>query len=392
MEEQDRGIPSILTFAPVQIFVGVLLFVALLNGQRDLTILALLVLGVIGGTRLWARMSQWNTSFHLTLDKRKVFPGEKITVTASAENAKPLPIWLNAHIPIGNLDAAGVRALTQATSLMWYQQTHLHWELIPEHRGVYPIGPLNILTGDLFSFFSKHTRGKESYTLIVYPRLVKLKSFTLPGRDFFGVTKAPSPVQDPVYILGTRDYQHTQPAKFIHWKASARHNHLQEKVFEPTVQEKVLLAVNVDSFVKHDAEQDWERTLQAVAAMAARFDRQNHAVGFAANGVVKEKNLALVPIARNEHQVASILEMLARLEMRTDNDLQGLLRRGLANAWGASCIYFSYQDDETVLVAQDYFAQRKIPTLFVVCQRDASFKRTRKIYSLEDICFESERK
>ncbi|MBW1691959.1 MAG: DUF58 domain-containing protein, partial [Deltaproteobacteria bacterium] len=49
-------------------------------------------------------------------------------------------------------------------------------------------------------------------------------------------------------MLGTRDYQNWRPARHIHWKASASHNRLQEKVFEPSEQEKVLLAVEVSQF------------------------------------------------------------------------------------------------------------------------------------------------
>ncbi len=69
-------------------------------------------------------------------------------------------------------------------------------------------------------------------------------------RELFGVPGVKSPVKDPVYILGTRDYQPSGPSRHIHWKASARHLKLQEKVFEPSEQEKVLLALEVGSFQK----------------------------------------------------------------------------------------------------------------------------------------------
>ena len=83
-----------------------------------------------------------------------------------------------------------------------------------------------------------------------------LGPLSLPRRDFFGVPGGESPVDDPVYILGTTDYQNGRPAKYIHWKASARHHRLQEKVFESTEQEKILLVVDVDQFVKAEAEDE----------------------------------------------------------------------------------------------------------------------------------------
>ncbi len=393
MEGQDRGVPSLFTITLIQFFVGALLFIALLYGQRDLTVLTLLVLGVISGARLWARMSLSGIKYRLRIDKQKVFPGEKLTLKLSAENAKLLPIWLEMKVPIGSLlqRSSGERVLTKESSLLWYQRTHFEWDLTAERRGVYQIGPLHILAGDLFSFFSKHKRAEEFHSIIVYPRLVSLKSFSLPRRDFFGVPRAKSPVQDPIYILGTRDYQHGQPSKYIHWKASARHNRLQEKVFESTQQEKVLLVVNVDPFARCKAEEDFERTLEIVASLAVRLDQRGHSVGLVANGTVKGGGPAIVPVARNYQQLPAILELLARLQMKPDRDLKDLLRHRLALAWGISCVYFSHEEDETVFSAKEYFTQRKTPVTFFVCQPHllAGEDRPevqRKIYRLDDIC------
>lgn len=393
MEGQDRGVPSLFTITLIQFFVGALLFIALLYGQRDLTVLTLLVLGVISGARLWARMSLSGIKYRLRIDKQKVFPGEKLTLKLSAENAKLLPIWLEMKVPIGSLlqRSSGERVLTKESSLLWYQRTHFEWDLTAERRGVYQIGPLHILAGDLFSFFSRHKRAEEFHSIIVYPRLVSLKSFSLPRRDFFGVPRAKSPVQDPIYILGTRDYQHGQPSKYIHWKASARHNRLQEKVFESTQQEKVLLVVNVDPFARCKAEEDFERTLEIVASLAVRLDQRGHSVGLVANGTVKGGGPAIVPVARNYQQLPAILELLARLQMKPDRDLKDLLRHRLALAWGISCVYFSHEEDETVFSAKEYFTQRKTPVTFFVCQPHLPAGEDRpevqrKIYRLDDIC------
>ena len=78
---------------------GGLLFIALLYGQRDLAVLTLLVLGIAGGARLWTRMSLSGIRCHSTVDKQKVFPGEKLTLRISAENEKFLPIWLRDERP-----------------------------------------------------------------------------------------------------------------------------------------------------------------------------------------------------------------------------------------------------------------------------------------------------
>ncbi len=384
--------PPLFTVSLVQVFVGVLLFIALLNGQRDLTALTLLVLAVMSGTRLWARLSLSGLKCHFSVDKHKAFPGEKLAITVGAENAKLLPIWLELHIPIGNLllRSSDQKVLTKQSSLLWYQQTQFEWELIAERRGVYPIGPLHILAGDLFSFFTKHERIGESHSIIVYPRLVPLQSFPLPRHDFFGVPSAGNPVQDPIYVLGTRDYQHGQPSKYIHWKASARHNRLQEKVFEPSVQEKVLLVVDVAPFAEHNAADEFESSLEAVASLAARLDQAGHAVGLTTNGSIKGGKPAAVPVTRNYRQLSIILETLARLEMKADWNIMDMLRRRLAETWGISCVYFGHQDDETVTSANEYLAQHHTPVVFLVCHSHVPPAKNghgprRRVYCLDDL-------
>ncbi len=392
MAVQEQGVPSLFVIPLILLFVGALLFIALLHGQHDLIVLTLLILGVMIGARLWTWRSLSRLRHHLTVDRQRVFPGEHLTLKLSAENSKLLPIWLQMRIPVGGLlrPASGERVLSKESSLLWYQRAHYEWDLTAKRRGVYEIGPLYLDAGDLFSFFSKRKKTEEVHSIIVYPRLVPLKALPLPKQDFFGVPKSKSPVQDPVYILGTRDYQSGQPAKYIHWKASARHNRLQEKVFESTHQEKILLVVNVSPFAEERAEDGFERTLEVVASLAVRLDEQGRAVGLVANGRVKGKGAAVVPTARNPQQIPAILELLARLEMNPDGDLRDALGRRLSQSWGTSCVYFSH-GEEDILSAKEYFTWRRTPAVFVVCRPRASSERETsiaqsKVYRLQEVC------
>ena len=394
MESQERGVPTVFVIPLIQFFVGCLLFIALLYGQRDLVILTLLVLGLVGGVRLWTRISLSGLKCRSAVDKQKLFPDEKLTLRIYAENKKFLPIWLQVIIPVRGLIHLPTREkiLRKESSLLWFQRARFLWELTAQRRGVHHIGPFHILTGDLFAFFTREKRMDESYQIIVYPRMVPLKPFSLPRRDFFGIPGARSPVQDPVYILGTRDYQHGQPAKVIHWKASARHNRLQEKVLESTQQEKALLVVDADPFVKHNAGEDFERTLEIVASLAARLDRKGHAVGLVTNCGVVGRHSAIVPMARNHQQLPTILEVLARVQMKSQGHIIDILRAGLTLAWGSSCVYFSCEEDGTIAVAQEYFRRCKAPAIFFVCRPRVSAEAEglgvqRNIHRLEEIAF-----
>ena len=397
MNVPEARLPTIFIVPLMQFFVGLLLFIALLHGQRDLTVLALLVLGIVSGAKLWSRLSLSGITCYSTVDKQNVFPGETLALTIGAENAKFLPVWLQVRVPVdGSLNPSSRETtFAKESGLLWHQRARFQWELVAQRRGVHRIGPPHVEVADLFGFFPREKEAQEPLHITVYPRLVPLNPLSLPRRDLFGVPGAKSPVQDPVYILGTRDYQHWQPARYIHWKASARHNRLQEKVFEPSEQEKVLLVVEVDQFSKYDAEESFERTLEAVASLAVRLDQKGFAVGLVTNGVVEGGGPAILPIARNPQQLPALLEVLARLHMAPREDLADTLHRALQLRWGVSCVHFSYDQDATTLTTEGYFSNRKVPMVFVVCRSctipgEAEYRVRGKVYSLDDICIKAE--
>ena len=372
MDPLESRLPSIFIVPLVQILVGICLFIALIHGQRDLTVLALLVLGVTVGARLWGRLSPSGIRCSSMVDKHKVFPGEPLTLDVRAENAKFLPVWLKMSVPVESaLDPfSGEVSFTNECGLLWYQRARFTWGLVARRRGVHHVGPPSLKVGDLFGFFPRKKRLEGDLQVIVYPRVVPLKPVSLPRRDFFGVPGAKSPVQDPVYILGTRDYQHWRPARHIHWKASARHNRLQEKVFEPSEQEKVLLAVEVSQFESDNASEDFERTLEVVGSLAVQSHQKGYAVGLVTNGVV-EGGPSILPLGRSPQQLSSVLEFLARLKMRAEGKLADRLYHALELPWGVSCVHFSYIQDEAIQATAQYFSRRRIPMIFVVCSPGA---------------------
>jgi uncharacterized protein (DUF58 family) len=366
MDTIERRLPSLFLIPIVLVIVGLFLFMALLNGQWDLTVLSLLLFSVAAGAKFWAKWSLAGIECSVSIDKRRVFPGEKLSLKATAENRKFLPVWLQVRAPVGGLvhGASAGTAVTAESGLLWYQKASFCWELTALRRGIHHIGPLGIASSDLFGFFPKEKAMAETIEVVVYPRLVPLKSPTAPRRDLFGIPGAESPVQDPVYILGTRDYQHGQPAKYIHWKATARHHKLQEKIFEPSAQEKILLVVDVGPYAQHRAEEAFERMLETVASAAVRLAERGCAVGLVTNGRMTGEGSSVVSVTRNPYQLTTLLEALARVQMEPARGLIDTFRLHLRVPWGVSCLYFTIEKDETARMAREYFAQRRVPFRF----------------------------
>jgi uncharacterized protein (DUF58 family) len=168
--------------------------------------------------------------------------------------------------------------------------------------------------------------------------------------------------------MGTRDYQHNQPARYIHWKASAHQGRLQAKIFEPSAQEKVLLILDVDQFAANGRSDEFERMLEVMASLGVALNRQGYAVGVATNGTLTGGSPGLLPVARTPRHLPALLEILARVQMVRKGDLIDTLGRGLRSTWGISCVHFSYQVDASMRAVETYFRIRRSPALFLVCR------------------------
>jgi uncharacterized protein (DUF58 family) len=327
------------------------------------------------------------------VDKQRGFPGETFIFAARIRNAKILPVFARLSLSFSTdfQSADSPAALERNCSLLWHQEVNFTCRLNALRRGVHRLGQAKLRVGDLFGFYSRAAATASALEIIVYPRLVSLKPVRLPRRDLFGIPGGKSPIEDPVYVYGTRQYQSGRPARYIHWKASARLSQLQEKICEPAVQEKILLIVAVDHFFKNQAHADFEKTLEVTASAAVYFDRAGFAVGLATDGVLKGGGCAVLPIGRGTRQVPNILEALARLQMAPAADLGEILRRGLILPWGTTGVSLTYDSGESCQDILAFFNYRKTPLVAIVSRREPApagdqKRRPVKVLTLEDIC------
>ncbi|MDF1591583.1 MAG: DUF58 domain-containing protein [Desulfobacterales bacterium] len=372
--------------------VGLVLFMALLTRQLSLTFLCILVFTMAAGAKAWSRLSIIGIQSELRIDKKKMFPGETLALSIGVANNKILPVWLQVRVALkGALQtASGQTALRKDSGLLWYQRVSFNWQLTAVKRGVHRIGPVVFEVGDLLGFYPQIEQAPDFHDVIVYPRLVQLNPIRLPRRDFFGIPGVRSPIEDPIYIHGTRDYQSRRPARYIHWKASARHNRLMEKVCEPAEQEKILMLVCTDRFSSDHTGEAFERALEVAASLAVQLDRMRFVVGLASNGRLKGGGNAAVKISRNPGHLSDILETMARLEPVPAGEMVDILQRGLTLPWGVTAVCFTCRLDGASLALNQYFNRRNIPMVMIVCDHTADLtaaetKTNEKIYRLDDI-------
>jgi uncharacterized protein (DUF58 family) len=357
------------------IAVALFLFIGLLNRQHDLVVLCILVLGITSTLKLWSKVAKSRIEYFLTIDRYRIFPGEKIVIAVTVENHKPLPVWLEVKARVDGPSNAFVEPLPARgqQSLLWYQKARFQWQLTALRRGVSQVGPLCVRSADLLDFFEEESESSGRLQVVVYPRIAPLAHFNLPKRDFFGIPGGESPVDDPVYILGTSDYHHGRPAKYIHWKASARHQRLQEKVFDSSEQEKILLLIDTAGYARVGAEEAFERCLEVVASLAVQWDRRGCAIGLLTNGVVSGAP-PFVAISRGPGQLSAVLETLARLDIACSEEIVDAVRNAGLIPWGTTCVCLTFREHEGTHVLVEYLKRWKTPVTILTGEMISSLR------------------
>jgi uncharacterized protein (DUF58 family) len=360
--QEDRD-PTVFNSPLIWFFVAITLFAALLFRHIDLSLLSALVLLLMVGAKLWSLLSLSRVSCSIHLDKQRAFPQETVSVRTTVRNAKLLPVWVSIQWPwsrvLGTLEEASIAP--QETGLLWYQQAQFHRRLKALRRGVYQVGPSHLCTSDFFGFFKSTKRLNEIIQIIVYPALVELNPVDLPKHDLFGTPGDQSPVKDPVYVMGIHDYQPSRPSRHIHWKASARHRRLQEKVFEPSEQGVVMMVLDVGGFEREGAQAAFEHTLEVIASLALKWNADGMAVGFVTNGAAHGGDVSAVPAGRGPRHLSAILEALARLQLRKRTGLSRIMRRSPRLGRGVHGAFFCYQNGKASQSVNRLCRKRAMP-------------------------------
>ena len=311
-----------------------LVFVILLTSvifRSNFLFLISLLLALVGGVSLvWARYCLAGVTYRRRLGTLRLFYGEETEMDIEIVNAKPLPLpWLraedempeNVDIRPGRLYQSHLpmrRILSNLLSLRWYERVTRHYKLRGTHRGAFQFGPVQVTAEDIFGFSTRQAEFPETQLLVVYPKFVPLTVLGLPARHPFGDFKTPERLsEDPMRLMGAREYRPGDSYRFVHWKATARRQQLQTKVFEPSATHPLAIFLNINTY-----EHVWEgvdRQLQELAittaASIARYGWENgYQVGLYVNSVVQPggDRIRIHP-GSHPDQFIWILEALAKV-------------------------------------------------------------------------------
>jgi len=336
--------------------------------QRSLMLVAVLLLTIVPIAWLWNKWALRRLKYERIFGERRAFQGETLDLTLRVSNWKLLPVgWLQIEdqfpldVPLLGEElltsqSSSFGHLSTAFSLRWYERVSRRYQIHCPRRGFYRFGPAHLKSGDIFGLFSQEGWQQELDWLIVYPKVVPISQLGLLSKEPFGETKARQRMfEDPMRTIGVREHQPEDSFRRIHWKATARQQRLQTKVYEPTTSFNLIIFLNVATFPKHWQGTDpvlLERAIIVAASIANYGVEQRYTVGVMANGSVPHSDQAIKVLpSRDPRQLARILEALAAVTGFATSSIEDLLLEESPKLpWGATLVVVTGVVSEELVV------------------------------------------
>jgi len=337
-------------------FVVAVLLLSAIMREGSLLIIGVLAGMALGTAWLWNRYVLAGVQYERVFSQTRVFPGEKVDISTRVTNRKLLPLpWLQmadefpTRLPLtkGKLavtSESAIGLLSHLVALRWYERVSWLHQIDAVARGYYAFGPLTITSGDMFGIFTSREERQEQSFLIVYPRVVPLERLGLPSKQPFGEMRSPQRIfEDPSRTMGIRDYQRGDGFKRIHWKATARRQSLQVRVYEPTATPQLAIFLNTSTF-----EHFWDgidtHTLEAAISVAASLAQYaldaGYATGLFANAPLFHGDQTMrVRPSSSPQQLTVILESLAKLNTFALLTIEEVIEAEMPRLpWGATLV------------------------------------------------------
>lgn len=313
------------------ILVGLLTLASVILRSQLLFLVSIFLWIVLGVAYLWARYCLVNLSYRRQLAADRLYLGEETELHMEITNAKILPMpWLRVDdlMPITiNVTSQQTeeekdgehRRLVTVLGLRWYERVIRRYRVRGLRRGYWTFGPAQLRSGDIFGFDIKRMVDETPTHLLVYPRIVPVTALGLPAQHPLGdLRMARRVIEDPLRMMGVREYVQGDNFRHIHWKASARSRDLQTKVFDPSASRPVGIFLNISTAAYFNEGYDWnlrEFGITAAASLTRQLWIDGYTIGLFANSSVAG-SMQHIRIRPRQHpeQLEQILAALARIE------------------------------------------------------------------------------
>ncbi|HEX4979986.1 MAG TPA: DUF58 domain-containing protein [Acidimicrobiales bacterium] len=244
-------------------FVGVGRFL----GVVELYLLGVACAALVAGSLAFVRLREAHVRVDRSLHPPRVHAGSDSRVELDLRNVG------NRRTPVLSVDDAFDRGERWARFLVPPlapgEATRAAYRLPTDRRGVYDIGPLEVVLSDPFSLCSTRTTAAGVSQLTVYPRIDLVRALpTARGQDPHSGTQRPRALLgagEDFYAL--RQYEVGDDLRRVHWKSTARLDELMIRQDEMPWQTRLTILLDVRASVHDD-----ESLELAVSAAASIHD------------------------------------------------------------------------------------------------------------------------
>lgn len=372
-------------------------------GARIVVILLLLslVAGILTGSSIYFRLAyvwavllivswiwSWQVLRGVQLERNarstRAQVGQIYEEKIELDNAGRLPrLWLAVGDRSSLPDSAGSRLFPRIEARRG--RTYLSRTRLLK-RGVFPLGPTALESGDPFGLFPVERLYPAKESLLVYPLLVDVHDFPSPAGVLPGgeALRRRTPQVTP-NAAGVREYAPGDSMNRIHWVSTARRNRLMTKEFELDPQADVWIFLDgsetgqaavpftwpkrsKDDLWKHKFEftlppSTEEYGVSIAASIARHYLRKGRSVGFITSG----QTLTMMPPDRGGRQLGKILESLALLRAEGTLPIWGLVDIQAQHlARGSTIVMITHSVEKEVIVATDFLARRGLRPVTVL--------------------------
>ena len=257
---------------------------------------------------LWYRFCLRDLTIRRTPATNRIMVGDTIEMRLDVVNGKALPLpWIEvadespeAFVPVRRRVGQSTRPnrvlLTHTLALWAYQRVRRRYTLRAQARGAYRFGPMTVRVTDPFGMLTRQSELETPATLLVHPLVVPLERLDLPAAAPFGEQRASRRlVEDPLRVVGIREYVQGDEPRRIHWKATARTGQLQSKVYEASARRTVAILLDIRTTPRLSYGYDEplaELAICAAASVARWCGERGYAVGVYSNGPLASVDLA----------------------------------------------------------------------------------------------------
>ncbi|MFH1486493.1 MAG: DUF58 domain-containing protein [Chloroflexota bacterium] len=344
-----------------------LILASIVFHQVPLLLASLLLMLTAAVSHLWGRYCLKKLEYERDISPQRAFFGEEVDLRLRLVNRKLLPLaWLEVEDEFPQavtlLKGELYRSykptrmlLNNILSLRWYERVTRRYPLRCDSRGYHAFGPVTIRSGDIFGFSSVEISIPRIDYLLVYPKIVPIAKLGIPSKHPFGDIRARQHIfEDVARTIGVRPYSPGDSPRRIHWKATARTQELQVKLFEPATTIDLLLFLNVSTY-----EPAWQGTIPqllelavtAAASVANHAIEEGYQVGLYANNNLPGSDQPVrIRSARSPDQLTHILEALAKISHFAPTSMERLMQkesRGLP--WSATVVLITAVASEALL-------------------------------------------